>query len=852
MQEQRKTILVVDSCKEECSKVNEILGNTYTVMKATNAKQAISVVEKNSEICLILLNLADDKQLEFLFNLQHQIGRMIPVIIMVELLEREKAVKAIQFGAVDFISKPLQAELLRTRVQNVAVGYQTELVEQLNYLASFNQDTGIYNKRMLFSTMKQMLQNHLDEQFIFIRLDVQHFHLYNSTMGAQEGESLLRYIAGLIRKNALEFPYIAYGHVDVNSFCICEPFDKERLRKQMELLKDKNHPFRQEYAIDYAVGIYFVKDNNELPEDILTKASMAAEEHKEFHGIHVNYYNKKLEENLKREQWVAREMKLALEDEQFQVYLQPKYDLDTEQICGSEALVRWMHPEKGMISPADFIPVFENNGFILDLDSYMWESVCKILHRWKEERTCPIYPISVNMSRISLYNPNVTPMLIKLIKKYDIEPSLLELEVTESAYMSSPELMKRTIGALREAGFTILMDDFGSGYSSLNTLKEIDVDILKVDMKFLPDGNDNTKSEKILSSIIRMAAWLETPVIAEGVETIEQKIFLEDIGCDYVQGFYFAKPMPVESYEALIKNAMEAKAKMKEAVDSSAIDAVLSVNPHIEDLFKAISLPVSVIELIGERMELVRFNTAYKDNFNQKKGLIHTGKVSKSDERKVIASFEKARDKEVFCECEIQYLDEEGRYHWYRIRTILLSKTEKSCMLFSIYTDITNEKLYESQLQKLLTFADLQVKKKKMLVVDDLKLSRAVLKDLFETKFEIVEAKNGREALEILKEDMDDIAIILLDMIMPEMSGDEFLMEKNKLEAANNIPVVIISAEKDPDIQLNMLRLGVNDYITKPFDNGITEQRVENVLEYNSRFHKLIDEYRNVIREQEK
>ena len=226
---------------------------------------------------------------------------------------------------------------------------------------------------MLFSTMKQMLKNHLDEQFIFIRLNIQHFHLYNSTMGNQEGESLLRYIAGLIRKNALEFPYIAYGQVDVNSFCICEPFHKDRLKRQMELLKDKNHPFRQEYAIDYSVGIYFIKDNNEVPDDILTKASMAAEEHKEFHGIHVNYYNKKLEEKLKREQWVAKEMKLALEDEQFQVYLQPKYDLDTEQICGSEALVRWMHPDKGMISPADFIPVFENNGFILELDYYMWE-----------------------------------------------------------------------------------------------------------------------------------------------------------------------------------------------------------------------------------------------------------------------------------------------------------------------------------------------------------------------------------------------------------------------------------------------------------------------------------------------
>lgn len=852
MQEQRKGILVVDSCKEECSKVNDILGDTYTVMQASNTRQAISVVEKNPEIDLILLNLSDDKQLGFLFNLQHQIGRMIQVIVMVELLEKEKAVKAIQFGAVDFISKPLQAELVRTRVHNVVEGYPTELVEQLNRLASFNQDTGIYNKRTLFSIMKQMLLEHLDEQFVFIRLDIQHFHLYNSAMGTQEGESLLCYIAGEIRKNALEFPYIAYGQVDVNSFCICEPFDKHRMRKQMELLKDKNHPFRQEYAIDYAVGIYFVKDNNESPEDILSKASMAAEEHKEFQGIHVNFYNKKLEENLRREQWVAREMKFALEDEQFQVYLQPKYDLDTEQVCGSEALVRWMHPEKGMISPADFIPVFESNGFIIELDYYMWEKVCRILHRWKEEQLSPIYPISVNMSRISLYNPNVTSMIMKLIKKYDIEPELLELEVTESAYMSSPKLMKHTISTLRDAGFTILMDDFGSGYSSLNTLREIDVDILKVDMKFLPDGNDNTKSEKILSSIIRMAAWLEIPVVAEGVETIEQRIFLEEIGCDYVQGFYYAKPMPVESYEVILRNAMKAKTKMKEAVDSSAIDAILSVNPHMEELFKAVSLPVSVIELAGERMELVRFNSAYKQCFNQKKGLIHTGKISKSDERKAITSFERARDREKVSECEFQYMNQEGQYRWYRMRTILLSKTEKSCMVFSIYTDITNEKLYESQLQKLLNYADIQSKKKKMLVVDDLKLSRAVLKNLFDTKYEIVEAANGREALEILKTNIDDIAIILLDMVMPVMSGDEFLVEKNKLEAARDIPVVIISAEKDPDIQLNMLRLGVNDYITKPFDNGITEQRVENVLEYNSRFHKLIEEYRNAIDKQKK
>jgi EAL domain-containing protein (putative c-di-GMP-specific phosphodiesterase class I) len=245
----------------------------------------------------------------------------------------------------------------------------------------------------------------------------------------------------------------------------------------------------------------------------------------------------------------------SLEREEFIVYYQPKYDLLTETIVGAEALVRWAHPKLGFISPARFVPIFEQNGFIYQLDKYVWEKVCQQLRADIDEgRT--VLPVSINVSRVDFYSPNLVQVFEDLTKKYNLDPRLLELELTESAYVENPQQIIEIIGELQAKGFVILMDDFGSGYSSLNMLKDLPVNVLKIDLRFLSDskGVENGRADNILDSIVRMGKRLDLLVIAEGVETQKQVDFLRLIGCEFVQGYFFSEPVPGEDYRELIKN----------------------------------------------------------------------------------------------------------------------------------------------------------------------------------------------------------------------------------------------------------------------------------------------------------
>ena len=259
---------------------------------------------------------------------------------------------------------------------------------------------------------------------------------------------------------------------------------------------------------------------------------------------------------MQREQQIINEMDTALEEKQFVVYFQPKYELDGYTPRGAEALVRWKKTDGTMVSPGEFIPVFEKNGFIIKLDYYVWDQVCQLIATALRAGRKPD-PISVNVSRVNLYNPNFLESLVNLVEKYRIPPEYLHLELTESVFSDTENVILNAVNYLHKAGFTILMDDFGSGYSSLNVLKDIDLDVLKIDMKFLSKGKDDGRGEKILAAVIQMAKALDMPVIAEGVEEKKQVQMLKRLGCNYIQGYYFAKPMPQEDYERLARKSHE-------------------------------------------------------------------------------------------------------------------------------------------------------------------------------------------------------------------------------------------------------------------------------------------------------
>ena len=404
-----------------------------------------------------------------------------------------------------------------------------------------------------------LLNNNLNTVFAFIRVDIKRFRMVNAMKGEQGGNQLLRYMAKSIDQYMIGQSERTYGHIEADIFGICMRYDAIECEKMVQRLIELFRGYSTEFSVEPALGIYVIENNRMSAETIYLRASLAANTIKDKYRICVAFYDSKMGEKLFEEQEIMEEAEEALVQEQFKIFLQPKYNMQTKMPYGAEALVRWEHPVKGRISPSEFIPVFERNGLIRDLDYYMWDHVCALLRKWMDLGMHPA-PVSVNMSRMDVENENLFVLLQGLLDKYQLPAEFLNLELTESAYMDDPKKINEVIRRLHEMGFVIMMDDFGSGYSSLNTLKDFDVDIIKIDMKFLPVDSTESKSKKILTSVVRMAGWLKLPVVMEGVETKEQSDFLTSIGCEYIQGYYFAKPMSVKEYEILIQNVNQTEA----------------------------------------------------------------------------------------------------------------------------------------------------------------------------------------------------------------------------------------------------------------------------------------------------
>jgi len=274
----------------------------------------------------------------------------------------------------------------------------------------------------------------------------------------------------------------------------------------------------------------------------------------------IGFFNGRMKSELHKKQSIEDDMMNALLDGQFVMYLQPKFSISTKRIIGAEALARWIHPEKGMISPADFVPVFEENGFILKLDQIIWESACRKIREWIDKGIEPV-PISVNISREYIHTFDVVGEMLHLVNKYDIPIKLLELEITET---TDSEGVSDVVQKMKDAGFTMLMDDFGSGYSSLNMLKDMPVDVVKIDKEFFSDTMNTQKGRAVISTVVDLANNLDMDVISEGVETREQVEFLTEIHCAMVQGYYFAKPMPIADFEKLWYSDLEDIRRKKE------------------------------------------------------------------------------------------------------------------------------------------------------------------------------------------------------------------------------------------------------------------------------------------------
>lgn len=549
----RPLVLVVEDQEINRDLLGMILEDDYDVIFAENGKEGLEQIRANEEkLSIILLDLMmpvmDGFEVLDVLSKDPELSR-IPVIVLTA--EKEAELKALQMGAVDFITKPFDLhEVILARMERII-----ELSEGRQLIRSAERDrlTGLYAKSFFYEYADRIYRYHKDWQMDAVVMDIDKFHTVNDLHGKDFGDKVLCAVADEIKDFIRQSKGVA-SRLEGDRFAMyClhrDPKEYEELLNviQQQLLRLPGHTnIRLRMGIKPYMG-------DTPPEDKIGQAMTACKMVREMPDTQILIFDEEMMQKENYRQKLLNDVNWAIETKQFTVFYQPKYDIqcDPPRLSSAEALVRWKHPEFGMISPGDFIPLFESNGVIDRVDDYVWAVTARQVADWKE-RYGIVLPVSVNMSRAEMFNPDLKDNLDVLLKLNCLDPSNLKLEVTESAYTDNAEELISVIDKLRAGGFEIEMDDFGAGYSSLNMLSSLPIDVLKMDMKFIRNVERDAGSFRMIELVLDIAKYLGVPVVAEGVETEEQLKLLRDAGCELVQGYYFSKPLPAEEFEELIK-----------------------------------------------------------------------------------------------------------------------------------------------------------------------------------------------------------------------------------------------------------------------------------------------------------
>jgi|GEM_PF-908339 len=431
----------------------------------------------------------------------------------------------------------------------------TDTDKRLAELAYKDKDYNLYNLNFLNDRLYALVSRQ-EFGYVYASLDIDNFKSINNIYGYDNGTKVLNILAKALTSEFEEKNGEYVFHENGDLFGVLLKKDtEEHLKERMESVYAKVRQkvfsmFSNTVYIDFRTGFCQIdKENRVSPRNIIANADFARKEIKGIYGHRFEYFGDKLQRKIEEKKEIESEMNKALENEEFQLYLQPKMNMVTGTLYGAEALVRWIRPEKGMVMPGKIIPIFENNGFIIALDFYMFEEVCKLKKRWREEGREEVI-ISVNMSRLHLANSDFVSNLQMIAKKYNINPAEIELELTENIFLDDNKKFIGIMERLKDVGFLLSVDDFGSGYSSLNILKDMPVDTIKLDKEFLNRCENNSKSQKIIKNVIGMIKDLKLNIVTEGVETVDQVELLVRYGCEIAQGFYYARPMPVNQFES--------------------------------------------------------------------------------------------------------------------------------------------------------------------------------------------------------------------------------------------------------------------------------------------------------------
>ncbi|MEG0451836.1 MAG: EAL domain-containing protein [Coprobacillus sp.] len=429
------------------------------------------------------------------------------------------------------------------------------LLSKLHDLAYFDPLTSLYNHVHFCQKTVDLFKQYPDKKFLIIKFDIQKFKHINEVLSENVGNTVLCTIAETM--SAILPEYCVYGKAETDHFVICLFEDDDISTYLTRIFQDSQNKLNLTISIVPSIGIYRVDDMSIPISQMCDWANLASHTIKGNYMKQYAYYEKNLSQQVVNEQEMIRDLEMSLENGWFEVYVQPQYHHQKKTIIGGEVLTRWVHPYKGLIPPNDFIPLFEMNGLIAKLDKHIWEKTCQYIRSWLDQGLdVAKLPLSVNISRADFYYLNVEETLLRLTQKYNIPTKMLALEITESSYTDNLSEMIDMVERLQKHGFVIEMDDFGSGYSSLAVLKDLPVDIIKLDMNFLVSRLRDEKTSdtlQMLQAVIQMIQFVDIPIIVEGVETQQQADFVSSLGCHVIQGYYYSKPIHINSYVEIVQ-----------------------------------------------------------------------------------------------------------------------------------------------------------------------------------------------------------------------------------------------------------------------------------------------------------
>ena len=568
--------------------------------------------------------------------------------------------------------------------------------------------TGLLGKEAFFDEAAAYLRHSGARDVSIVCFDVDHFKLFNDLHGLDCGDELLRYLG---RALALRFsPDGAQplARLAADTFALCATgIRPERVER---ILVDISSECPNGIDAIVRAGVYRIEDPASPVSIMCDRAVIALRTVKGSYFDRVALYDPGMREALVLEREVVAGIESALREDRIELFLQPKCNIRTGKIVGAEALARWRHPERGIVAPGEFIPLIERNGLVRSLDLRVWEKTAAWIRGLIDEGVQPV-PVSVNVSRADIYLVDVAAELHALVERYGIEPSLIEVEITESAYSERPDRIVAAFDELAERGFTVLMDDFGSGYSSLNMLKDINVDVLKIDMRFL--DRDDRRSKDIMESVIRMARWLDLPVIAEGVETCEQVNFLLDVGCSYAQGYYYARPMEAAAFEALLTDGSKVQHEQCALQDARRpildFRDLLHENTISDRMLSSIIGSVALYSYADGDLRLIRGNEAYRRliatlgegvNGAEEGGSLLPFVHDEDRDALVAAAEETVRScPDDGVEVVVRRMGTNG-CHWHKMRLFHLNTTNGSATVYGSVTDVTERMEYMEALRK--------------------------------------------------------------------------------------------------------------------------------------------------------